>query len=409
MHEEYYDKLADLLLFAVGFRGGDKIALTADSYYRGLAKRLAERAYLGGACYVDLEYSDEFLQAAAIAGSEQEFSFPEYLQRKYEEITQPGWKLISIRANSEGDVFGALPVDRSTAFLQAHRHIRRVRTKAVMTHKIPWTLTYLPSPSMANLAFPGLSEEAGMERYWDAIVKIMYLDDADPRERWRAKQLADEKRSSYMNELKAEALRFNGPGTELTVGLNSRAQWIGGFDLSLTGERFMANIPTEEIFTSPDFRRVDGRVRLTRPFRMHQNLGPIPLNAWFEFREGRVVDFGAEVGRETLAAFFESDPRAVYLGEIALVDPSSPIAATGITYFNGLHDENTSCHLAFGRAYPSTLIDRRDYSDEELLAAGMNAATVHEDSMIGGPEVDVTAILSNGGEHPIIRDGHYLI
>jgi aminopeptidase len=409
MHQKYYDKLADLLLFAVGFKSGDKISLSTDSYYRDLAQRLTERAYLGGARYVDLDYTDEFLQAAAIAGSNEEFWFPEFLENKYEEITQPGWKLISIRANSEGDVFGGLPVERSTAFLQAQRRVRRVRTKAVMTHKIPWTLTYLPSPSMSRLAFPGLTEEAGMAKYWEAIVKIMYLDDEDPRERWRAKQLADEKRSSFMNELKADALRFTGPGTDLTVGLNSKAQWIGGFDLALTGERFMANIPTEEIFTSPDCRRINGRVRLTRPFRMHQSLGPIPLNAWVEFREGRVVDYGAEVGRETLTAFFESDPRAVYAGEIALVDPASPIAATGITYFNGLHDENTSCHIAFGRAYPSTLIERRDYTDEELLAMGMNASTVHEDTMIGGPEVDVTAILSNGAEHALIHDGHYLI
>lgn len=409
MHEEYYDKLSDLLLFAGGFKAGDKIALSTDGYYRDLAKRLVERAYLAGARYVDLDYTDEFLQAAAVAGSAKDFWFPEFLEHKFDEITQPGWRLISIRANSEGDVFGNLPVDRSTAFLHELRRVRRVRTKAVMTHKIPWTLTYLPSPAMAQLAFPELPVEEAMQRYWDAIVKIMYLDDPDPRETWKAKQLADEKRSRFMNNLKADSLHFTGPGTDLTVGLNRQAQWIGGFDLSLTGERFMANIPTEEIFTSPDCRRVNGRVSLTRPFRMHQNLGPIPLKAWFEFRDGRVVDYGAEVGKETLKAFFESDPRSLYAGEIALVDPKSPIAATGITYFNGLHDENTSCHLAFGRAYPSTLTERKDHTDEELLAMGMNAATVHEDSMIGGPEVDVTALLADGGEQPIIRDGSYLI
>lgn len=409
MYEEYFEKIADLLLFAVNFKKGDKISLTIDAGYRELAGCIARQAYQGGARYVDVSYTDEFLQAAAIAGSSDEFWFPEYEEAMYREIAQPGWKLIGVRSNEEGDPFGGLPIDRATSYLQARRRLREPRQSAVMNHRIPWTLTYLPSTSMAALAFPELPTDEALRSYWKAIVEVMYLDSENPRKVWEQKQLADERSANLMNELNAEALHFVGPGTDLKVGLNQSARWIGGFDLSLTGERFMANIPTEEIFTSPDFRKVEGRVALTRPFRMHQNLGPIPLEAWFEFRDGRVVDYGAKEGKETLTAFFDSDPKSRFLGEIALVDPASPIAATGMTYYNGLHDENTSCHMAFGRAYPSTLKERNDYSEEELLAMGMNTASVHEDSMIGGAQVDVEAILSDGGRKDIIRDGKYLI
>ena len=409
MNQKIYDKIADLLLYSVNFREGDKIRLALDFNCREIARSLAYRAYARGASWVELEYRDQFLQAAAIAGTVSEFTFPAYLHTKLMEGLEPGWKSIAVLSEAEADVFEGLPTDRSTAYFRAYQKSREPRMKALMNNQFPWTLTYVPSPHMVSLAFPDLSPEEGMNKYWEAVIKVMHLDADDPVQVWHEKMLADEKRTALINDLKPVSLHFKGPGTDLTVGLNAGARWIGGYDYTTSGERFITNIPTEEIFTSPDCRKVEGRVRLTRPFVMHANLGPIPRNAWFEFREGRVTDFGADQGRETLEAFFQLDERSVYTGEIALVDPCSAIASTGMTYYNGLHDENAACHLAFGKAYPFTLTEQRPRSDEELLAMGMNVSTVHEDAMIGGPEVDVTAVLADGTRKDLIRGGKYLI
>lgn len=407
--EKYYDALADLLLFAVAFKRGDKIRMIIDFDYRDVARRVAERAYAGGALYVQLDYRDQFMQAAAIRGTPDTFWFPESRQAKLKEVTSPGWKLISIRSEAEGDVFEGLPAERSTAFFRAYRDNIAIHSDAVMSNRIPWTVTYLPSEWVVRKAFPNLTPEEGMTRYWNAIVQIVHLDADDPREFWRNEMAAFEKRSTFMEELRADALHFSGPGTDLTVGLNHSARWIGGYDRAQSGEEFLANVPTGEIFTSPDCRRVNGRVKFTRPFVMHQNLGEVPMDAWLEFRDGRVVDFGASRGKDTLAAFFDIDDRARYAGEIALVDPASPFAETGITFYNGLYDENSACHLALGRAYPFTLREEKERSPDELLGMGMNVATVHEDAMIGGPEVDVSAILTDGTRRDIIREGRYLI
>lgn len=409
MNQKIFEKISDLLLFAIGFEKGDKLFLKLDFDQRETALVLSEKAYKGGASYVHFQYTDEILQAQAIAGSREEFWFPSFMQTTLEEAVTPGWKLIAIRSNAEGDVFQSLDPNRSTQYFKQLAELSKNRRKAVMENRIPWTLTYLPSPSMAKKAFPELPPEEGQKRYWDAVISIMRLDKDDPVAFWKEKIKKDKKRVDFMTNLGATHLHFEGPGTDLMVGLATSAEWIGGQDRTFDGKPFMANIPTDEIFTSPDWRQSEGKVSLTRPFVMHNNLGPIPRGVWFEFKEGKVVDFGAEEGKETLQAFFDLDDRARYLGEVALVDPESPFAKTGITYYNGLYDENAACHLALGKAYPFTLREQGNFSDEELLGKGLNISTQHEDMMVGGSKVNVTAILPDGSKKAIIENGKYLI
>lgn len=409
MYEQYHEKIADLMLFAVSFKAGDKLIINIDYDCRETAKRITAKAYDRGAAYVDVYYNDTFLQAEAIKGKQKDYWFPQYLSEQFHETSKPGWKTIAVLSDAEADVFEGLPGEPSSSFFKALGKIRSERMKALMSNIVPWSLTYLPSEAMAKKAFPDLSTEEGMEKYWEAVIKIMRLDHEDPVAFWKEKMEKDRERSSYMNALAPEYLRFEGPGTDLKVGVNRNARWIGGYDFTTSGEKFVSNLPTDEIFTSPDCRKAEGRVSLTRPFVMHQNLGPVPERAWFEFKEGKVVNYGADQGKESLDSFFAMDDRACYLGELALVDPESPFAATGITYYNGLYDENAACHLALGKAYPFTLKEQGDYSDEELLDKGMNTANVHEDMMVGGLAVDVTALLENGKEVPIIKDGKYLI
>lgn len=419
MNDTIYGKMSDLLLFAVGFKKGDKVYLKYSRGQEELALKVTEKAYKGGAEYVLQEVIDDRFKAAALLAERENFWFPDYLKAQMAETCSPGWKYIGIFSEIDSDVYEDCDQNKASAFFRDQGIFNKPRQTAIMKNAIPWTLTYVPSAPMAKKAYPGLADDEAIAKYWDAIIRIMRLDHDDPVAFWKEKMERDARRSAYMDSLGATHLHFKssstgGAGsdknrTDLLVGLAKEARWIGGFDQALEGTSFMANIPTEEIFTSPDWRQTEGRVALTRPFTMHHNLGPTPTGAWFEFKEGKVVNYGADEGRDTLKAFFDIDPRACYIGEVALVDPHSPMATEGVTFYNGLYDENAACHLALGKAYPFTLKNPRELSDDELLELGLNTANVHEDMMIGGLNVNVYAVLADGSEKPIIENGKFLI
>lgn len=409
MNKQYFDKIADVLLFGIDFKEGDKLSVQIDFDCREAAKRVVAKAYNKGAAFVDLRYMDTFLHSEPIRAGITSLEYPEYMKKCFAEISRPGWKSITFMSGAEADVYEDLPGEISAEYFKSYQKIRNIRLKPVMNNEFAWTLTYLPSVDAAVKVFPELPEEDAVAAYWKEIIKIMRLDLDDPVKFWKEKFEKDLRRKDYMEKMEAEALHFEGPGTDCLIGLNQNALWSGGRRPAKNGDLFAANIPTDEIFTSPDYRKVDGRVALTRPFVMHQNLGQVPRNAWFEFREGRVVDYGADEGKESLDNLFARDERVRYTGEVALVDPHSPFADSGLTFYNGLYDENAACHIALGAAYPSTLRIKGDYTDQQLLDMGMNVSSIHEDMMIGGTDVDVTAILKDGSRIPVIKDGKFLI
>ncbi|MFW5689328.1 MAG: aminopeptidase, partial [Spirochaetota bacterium] len=196
------------------------------------------------------------------------------------------------------------------------------------------------------------------------------------------------------------------PGTDLTVGLTERSVWIGGGAETAEGEAFLPNLPTEEVFTTPDFRRTEGTVAVTRPVQV---LGSIVEGAWMRFDAGRVVESGATTGGEMLEHYFGIDERARYLGELALVDTNSPIYQSGLVFYNTLFDENAACHIALGSSYPKCLRDGETLSPDEYRDAGGNISTLHTDFMIGSPEVTVTGVRRNGTEVPLIADGVFVV
>jgi aminopeptidase len=402
------EKWADLLLFAVGFEGGN-LEIQFEREARDLALLVARKAAELGAACVDFEYLDHGLRAAAIRAGRAEYEFPRFLEDKYREISAAPWSKISIPTNGDMDAYDGLPQEAATAYVRAMNALKEPHTAAITSNRIPWTVSFAPSTAMAGRSFPELTAAEAVLRYEDAVAAILRLDDPDPIAYWRRKMEETDERSSALNSWDIRLLRFRGPGTDFELAPAVAARWIGGFDRTADGKAFMANIPTEEVFTTPDCRTASGRVALTRPFEMHQNLGPRVEGAWFEFDGGKVVDFDADRGRETLDAFFSLDERARYLGEVAIVDPFSAIARTGFNFHNGLYDENAACHVALGRSYAFTLKEPGERSRDELLAIGFNQASVHEDMMIGGPEVDVEAVLEDGSVKPVIRNGKILI
>jgi aminopeptidase len=275
----------------------------------------------------------------------------------------------------------------------------------VMSNKVHWCVASAPIPAWAARVFPDEPAERQMPRLWDAIFSAVRADLEDPIGAWDAHVADLAKRRTRLDERQFDALRYTGPGTELTVGLPKNHVWMGGGSRAEDGDVFIANMPTEEVFTLPHRGRAEGTVRATLPLSY---AGTLIDDFSLTFRDGKVVDLKAAKGEETLRRLVETDEGSSRLGEIALVPHSSPISASGIMFFNTLFDENASCHLALGKAYPKCLDGGPDLSPEEFEAAGGNTSLAHVDFMIGSADLDVDGLAADGTATPLLRSGEWV-
>ena len=235
--------------------------------------------------------------------------------------------------------------------------------------------------------------EPDVERLWEAVAFCMRLDEPDPTAAWSEHLARLEARTTQLNELKADALRYRGPGTDLTVGLLANARWESGSSTTSGGITYVANMPTEEIFTSPDARRTEGTIRQTLPLPLS---GQVVRNLELTFENGRAVRVEAESGADLVRSHFATIENADRLGEVALVTKESRVGQTGLVFNDPLYDENATCHMAYGAAFPFLLDGEPD--------EGFNVANMHVDFMVGGPELEVDAVLADGTELPLIRN-----
>jgi aminopeptidase len=254
---------------------------------------------------------------------------------------------------------------------------------------VNWCGIGAPSESWARQAYG----EPDIERLWDEVAFCMRLDEPDPAAAWQEHLSRLAERASRLNELQADALRYRGPGTDLTVGLLPYVRWMSGASETPTGTRYVANMPTEEVFVSPDARRTEGTIRQTLPLPL---TGQIVRGLELTFEQGRVVRVEAETGADLVRSHFASIDNADRLGEVALVTSESRVGQTGTLFYDPLYDENASCHMAYGAGLPF-LIDGEP--DE-----GFNMANIHVDFMVGAPELEVDAVLADGTEVPLIRN-----
>jgi aminopeptidase len=257
-----------------------------------------------------------------------------------------------------------------------------------------WTVVGVPNAGWAEQMFG----EPDLERLWAAVEYTVRLDEDDPVAAWREHVTRIGNRARALNELQVDTLQFKGPGTDLRVGLLPESRWQGVESHTARGIPYVANMPTEEVFTTPDLRRTEGVVRSTRPLALY---GRIVKGLEMRFEGGRIVDINAEEGAEVIRGQLETDDRAAYLGEVALVDGTSRIGKTGLTFFDTLFDENATCHVAYGSAYAEAV--------EGGVIDGVNVSTVHTDFMVGGPEVDVDAITRDGTVVPLLRNDVWLL
>ena len=371
-----------------------------------LVREIAASAYRAGARLVETLWGDEALLAARLRHAPRD-SFEEvsaWLADALVQHVSGGHAVLSVYANDPDQLKDA-PQDLVGAVQQATARSIRPFRERISRNQTNWAVVAASAASWARRVFPDVEPAQQVDRLWSAIATLCRLDCPDPIAAWE-RHLADlAARTDRLNAKQYSALTYAGPGTSLTIGLPPAHVWVGGRSASSAGIRFAPNLPTEEVFTMPHKDRVDGVVRSTKPLSYG---GTLIENFSLRFERGRVVEVKAEKNQGVLQRLVDMDAGAARLGEVALVSESSPVAKTGLLFYNTLFDENAASHIALGAAYKFTLQGGDAMSDEAFEQAGGNRSAAHVDFMIGSAELDVDGVLPSGASEPVLRKGEWI-
>jgi aminopeptidase len=352
-----------------------------------LARALARHAYAAGARYVDVQYADPHVRRAMIElGPDEALGHsPAWLIERAQAMA--GNAMLATTGDPEPHLLADLDGERVGRARQTD--LARAALALITERKLNWTGVAYPNEGWARQVLG----EPDVERLWDAVAYCTRLDEDDPVEAWRVHMDRLGRRAEALNALGLDRLTYRGPGTELELGLLERSRFGSALFHTAAGRAYVANMPTEEVFTTPDARRAEGFVTSTKPLAVG---GDVVEGLRMRFEGGRIVDVQAERGADVIRGQLEADENASRLGEIALVDGTSRVGRTGLTFFDTLYDENATCHIAYGAAVGG---HEGDDPDDRI-----NVSTVHTDFMIGGPEVDVDGVTRDGRVVPLLRD-----
>ena len=405
--ENLLKKYAKLAIYqGVNVQKNQTLVISSPIECAKFTRMLVEEAYIKGAKEVVVQWNDELTGKLKYKYSPMEVfeTVPEWVKESRLSYAKEGACFLSISA-SDPELLKDVDPKKVATFRKASSIASREFSSRLMSNENAWSIVSIPTVGWAKMVFPNVSEDEAVEKLWDAIFKIVRVDSQDPVKAWEEHKNTLKKNMDFLNSKRFKSLHYtNSLGTDLIIELPEKHLWAGGAEFTQDGTEFIANMPTEEIFSMPKKTGVNGKVVSSMPLNYGGNL---INNFSLTFKDGKVVDFSAEEGYETLKNLLDTDEGAKYLGEVALVPYNSPISNSNIIFFNTLYDENASCHLAFGKAYSLCIKDGEKMSEEELLKEGANDSLTHVDFMIGTKDLQITGTTYDNEKFDIFVNGNW--
>lgn len=403
------DKYAELaLVTGVNLQSGQGLIINAPIEALDFVRLLVAKAYEKGAKNVHIEWNDGDLTYLKMKYAPMEVlkQFPKWRADGLLEMVQDGYSLLTVYG-PDPNLLQGIEADRISAANKANAQALTEYRDYVMNDRVTWSIVGYPTEAWAKKIFPELPVTEAQEKLWEQILFITRADQADPIKAWQEHNAVLRQAKDYLNRKQYKQLIYQAEGTDLTIELPEGHIWDGGSGPSESGVEFNANIPTEEVFTMPHKYGVNGTVKSTKPLSYGGNI----IDQFsLTFKDGKVVEFSAETGEEALKHLLETDSDgAKRLGEVALVPHQSPISQSGLIFFNTLFDENASCHLALGKAYPTTIKNGASMTPEDMDKHGVNNSLIHEDFMIGSADMNIDGITKDGEKEAIFRNGNWAI
>lgn len=400
------DRLAEVAVkVGLGLRPGQDLLLTAPAMALPLVRRIAVHAYKAGAGIVTPILSDEEMTLARYRHGHDN-SFDRAANWLYEGMAK-AFSNNTARLAIVGDnpmLLSGEDASKVARASKANSMAYQPALEKIVNFDTNWNIIAYPSASWAKQVFPNDPEDVAVGKLADAIFAASRVDREDATANWASHNAVLRERTNWLNGQRFRALQYSGPGTDLTIGLADGHEWEGGASLSKNGISCNANIPTEEVFTTPHCRRVYGHVVSSKPLSYQ---GTLIDDIAVRFEDGRIVDAKASRGAEVLNKVLDTDEGARRLGEVALVPHSSPISQGGLLFYNTLFDENAASHIALGQCYSKCFINGAQLTPQQIAAQGGNQSLIHIDWMIGSAETDIDGILADGGKVPVFRKGEW--
>ncbi|MCO7127929.1 aminopeptidase [Sporolactobacillus shoreicorticis] len=406
--EQFNDSLKKFAKLAiktgVNLQPGQGLYLTSPIEAAPFANLVAEEAYKVGAKDVTMQWGDDETHRLRLEYAPEQAlkQIPEWKFVAQNSAVKDNYAVLHIYGPNP-DLLDQIDGARVGAFMKATSNGLKSYMACIMKDETQWSIIAYPTKAWSKKVFPDQPVEKAQDLLMKEILRISRVSgNEDPIAAWDVHNETIHKASDFMNRKRFKQLIYHAPGTDLTISLPVGHIWSGGSSPSTSGIPFNANIPTEEVFTLPDKRGVNGTVSSTMPLNVD---GRVIDHFSLTFKNGEVVDFKAEKGEESLKHLLDSDPNARRLGEVALVPHHSPVSESGLVFYNTLFDENASCHLALGKAYPTCIKGGNDLDEAGLDRAGVNDSLIHEDFMVGSGELDIDGITEDGSRVPVFRKG----
>lgn len=406
--EQQLEQYAELIVkVGVNIQKGQPLFVTCSVEMAQLARLVAKKAYETGASNVHIEWTDETLSRLKYENAADEVftTYPEYEALKRNTFVEKGGAFVSIVSDNP-DLLKGIDSSRLSNWQKSSGKALENFRRAMQADQVSWTVVAAAGQAWAEKVFPDVDPEQAVDQLWTAIFNAVRLNTPDPVKAWEEHNSNLHKKVDILNSKHFHKLHYTAPGTDLTVELPKKHLWVGASSTNVNHIPFMANMPTEEVFSVPQKDGVNGYVSSTKPLSYSGN---IIDNFKLTFENGRIVKVEAEQGQEILENLVETDEGSHYLGEVALVPHHSPISESNILFYNTLFDENASNHLAIGSGYAFNVEGGKSMSKEELAAAGVNSSLTHVDFMIGSAEMNIDGIHEDGTTEPIFRNGNWAI